>query len=92
VKLSDLIIEHGPYEAGELSPFAGGVDRGDLNELREELLAARAVLQPGHLEVAGAENDVEIICTRGGWHARIDAFSDLAELGQRAGEHAEVCR
>jgi hypothetical protein len=44
VKLSDLIIEHGPYEAGDvvLASFASMLlDVDDLNELREELMAPR---------------------------------------------------
>lgn len=94
MKLSDQIIEHGPYEAGQRAPIglrdAYLIEAEDLNELREELLAARKVGEV-RFDVAGAENDVEIICQACTWFARVPAWSDLAELDRRAGEHAEVC-
>lgn len=101
MKLSDLIIEHGPFTAGEwISGDIADVlmTAAAVNELREELMAARAALQAGRFEVDGDGSEVyssvTLRCTHCGPIAEIETLRDgpvdLAELNQRAGEHAEV--
>lgn len=99
VKLSDLIIEHGPYEPGEVQrgfKHLPLTDEAALNELREELIAARcdrtrfrvyAVPRSRGSETLGITHDD---CP-GQWHAEVDDFTGLDELCQRAREHVEVC-
>lgn len=108
MKLSDLIIEHGPYawdeHQQEPRPDISGqlCDAAALNELREELMAARAVREAGErFEVWGVGSDDFGAIVLGhrdcpdAWQAELETTDDqptLAELNQRAGEHAEVCR
>jgi hypothetical protein len=42
VTLADQIINQGPYAGGERNPIGFGADRTELNELRDELIAARS--------------------------------------------------
>lgn len=107
MSLADQIIEHGPYEAYALVPneVMRWIESGQLNELRDELIAARALkemLASGRFELS-----VSAYCDGDGayvnlHHGNCDIAEyeaegggptlDLAELVQRAGEHAEVCR
>jgi hypothetical protein len=99
MRLSDLIIEHGPYVAGEVQrgfKHLPLTDETALNELREELMAARkASEERERFEVVGLgydDHDVVVTCrTCGSWDAKLDAWTGLADLNRRAGEHAEVC-
>lgn len=104
MKLSDQIIEHGPYAAGDSSPLPGELehraDVHDLNELREELVAARKVGgERERFEVRATaiceDAQLWVTCGRcGGRYATwvFDEPQTLAELNRRASEHAEVCR
>lgn len=94
-RLGDLIIEHGPYYAAQLNPITAPT-AAELNELREELIAARKareVLEAvARLAKCAAELDPTerrfVLRTEGcGWCGG----DHLAELNQRAAEHAEVC-
>lgn len=98
MKLSDLIIEHGPWN--DSGRIMGTADMADLNELREELMAARAAAAiPAGFSVEAiglADGDQQIWINHKrcpeSWHAELDELVTLAALVQRAGEHAEVCR
>lgn len=99
--LADQIIEQGPYEAWK--PLAGwlrlrNLAVEDLNELRDGLVAARQAregLKRFEVEALGdylGEGRIWLRCDRcHAWAADISGPLTLAELGQRAGEHAEVC-
>lgn len=97
MKLSDLIIEHGPYIGPSATVMGVDVSAADLNELREELSAARKL---GELLTRftaqggadGAFGDIDLHCNRCGHDSWIEEEVTLAELSRRAGEHAEVCR
>ena len=104
MSLADQIIEHGPYRGGDrmTAVMAGVVDLTQINELRDELVAGRALKEL----LAGGRFNVyaSLLRARGGaflglehdgcpsrWYAELDDFTALAQLVQRAGEHAEVC-
>lgn len=100
-KLSDLIIEHGPFTPGEwISDNIADVltTAAAVNELREELIAARALLRLGERFTVHAVTpypgtaDVAIHHDCRAWWVDIDEPLTLAELNRRASEHAEVCR
>jgi hypothetical protein len=102
VKLSDQIIEHGPYVAGEVQrgfKHLPLTDETALNELREELMAARAANEERSrfsVEAVGTAGDdgdeIWLCCDRCGlWQVQLGATLGLGELNRRAGEHAEVC-
>lgn len=107
MSLADQIIEHGPVVPGEVygaAIVASMCDSEMFNELRDELIAARALKQqlaPGRFEVDAlgdylGDAKLWVSCRRCPWDAEIpDSASgptDLAELVQRATEHAEACR
>ena len=103
MSLADQIIEHGPYTPGEVQrgfKHLPLTDETALNELRDELIAARALkelLASGRFEVwAAADSDpwMALGCNNGcGWVVDLGSSPiGLAELVQRAGEHAEGCR
>jgi hypothetical protein len=102
-KLGDLIIEHGPFTAGEwISGDIADVlmTAAAVNELREELIAARKASEERQqfrvyvVPFARGNEQLGITCDRPGcgWHTEIEDFTGLAELNRRASEHAEVCR
>lgn len=129
MKLSDLIIESGPAVAGGKMPFPAAdngypiITAAQINELREELIAARKAgeLRVAKIAATKALRDLHVAreqapdlsrfrtyvisFARSGdpaigithdecpsrWTAEVDDFTALAELVQRAGEHAEVC-
>lgn len=98
MSLADQIIEHGPYD-GTVHPRYGAQTYSftgtDLNELRDELVAARALkelLADGRWQIEAYGNELALTCGRCGWTAWPTEPADLAELVRRAGEHTEVCR
>lgn len=109
-RLGDILVEHGPiaqdYVASPgLSSDMRWIRADEINELREELMAARAAAALGErFEVdATPWRDAEganlmISCRRCPWYADIEYAvgvhdaTALAELNRRAGEHAEACR
>lgn len=103
MRLSDLIIEHGPWTDHDAAALltlriTQGRAARELNELREELLAARkAGEERARFEIDGGYDyghDITTLhCTRcRAWRVALDGPADLAELNRRAEEHAEVCR
>lgn len=104
--LADQIIEHGPYvwdeRQQEPRPDISGQlnDADGLNELRDELIAARALtelLASGRyavepVVVRTGRATLWLTCNRCRWFDGIDTSTGLAELVRRAAEHAEVCR
>lgn len=101
MSLADQIINQGPYRDGDSLPIEVQVaDSAEVNELRDELMAARALkelLASGRFLVyAAASGDAQIGLTHDGcpgrWWVDLGDFTALAELVQRAAEHAEVCR
>jgi len=101
MSLADQIIEHGHVEPGDDRPgWFGRLTAAGINELRDELIAARALkelLTSGRFTVDAVYSGdlyVTLECNRPDcpWVAEPDTPADLAELVQRAGEHAEVCR
>lgn len=94
MKLSDLIIEGGPYYASQLNPLTAPTTE-QLNELREELMAARAVLDVlsrFRLDINFWDDTAHGECLRCGMRSSVSADDTLGELSRWAGEHAEVCR
>lgn len=102
MKLSDLVIEHGPWTEHDAAALltlraVQGRAAAELNELREELLAARAVLEAHRFPIDGVWHTddtagLDIRCIRCPWvWSDQDGETDLAELNRRAAEHAEVC-
>lgn len=95
MKLSDLIIEHGPYVGWQESPIQQHLSAAALNQLREELVAARCDrtrFEIGAVPTRDDEVHPDIRCGRCGWFVEFaDAWPTLDELNQRAQEHAEVC-
>lgn len=100
VSLADQIIEHGPWRDG--GRIMGTVDMADLNELRDELIAARKTRERQerfHVEGDGSEVDsvVVIRCAHCKWtHEHVIQGRettwrtlDLAELNRRADEHGD---
>lgn len=102
MSLADRIIEDGPFIAGDVMPaWAGEFHRTQaLNELRDELIAARALkelLTSGRFTIDAVWSSdlyITIECNRPDcpWIAEPDTPADLGDLVRRAGEHAEVCR
>lgn len=94
--LADQIIEHGPYEPRHALV---SWDTAALNELRDELIAARALtelLASGRyavepVVVRTGRATLWLTCNRCRWFDGIDATAALGELVRRAAEHAEVC-
>lgn len=91
--IADQMIEHGPYQPHQAVAWW---DTAALNELRDELTAARALRDLlGQVEVSalytlGPILQIRHTCPH--WAAHVDRPLSLAELVQRASEHAEVCR
>jgi hypothetical protein len=89
--LADQIIEHGPYQPGDRSPFASGVDFYELRALRRELIRGRrlrAAAEAFFGHVPGTESDF--------WDdtdfANFEALETVvAGLVRRADEHTEGC-
>jgi len=98
MSLADQIIEHGPYPPDEFRIL--NVTTAELNELRDELIAARALkelLAARRFTVDAVYSGdlyVTLECNQPDcpWIAEPDTPADLAELVQRATEHAEVCK
>lgn len=106
MSLADQIIEHGPWKPGTIGLELLADTSGALiipeavNELRDELIAARALkelLGRFQVEALGAHGyDARIYthCGTCGWEHEGDWEQPfgLAELVQRAREHGEVCK
>lgn len=101
--LTDRIIDAGPYEPGQVLPpelVREVFKTGELNALRDELVAARQMreLLTDLADPDPCWFDHHGYCQAHGWmatdphcpHARAKEL--LAELSQRADEHTEVCR
>lgn len=104
MSLADQIIEQGPVVAGDTMPFPTApnghpiITAAEINELRDELIAARALIEllgRFHIEptmVRTGAVHIRLACRHCRWEHWTDEPGDLAELVQRATEHAEVCR
>lgn len=101
MRLTDRIIEAGPYAPGDVLPpelVREVFKTGELNNLREELLAARKASEVrGRFAIdAFVTADLGIVtqleCRRCDYVAEIKTRIGIAELNRRAAEHAEVCR
>lgn len=96
MKLTDQIIEHGPFVAGEPQPdWMRSPKATDYNELRNELIAAREARERFQVEgigLYGASGDLSLRCGRCPWTLHTSARLTLAELNRRADEHGEECR
>jgi hypothetical protein len=101
--LADQIIEHGPYAQDYLigPGFAGPLRwlrAAELNELRDELIAARTARerqQRFQVEAGaiGEDGQLWLTCDRCGHLVVVsDEPLTLAELNQHADEHTEECR
>lgn len=94
MSITERLINDGPFGG------IGVLKASDLNTIRAELIelhrlraATEALKQVDVTGLGRDDRDVELRCNRCGiWYATLDAYSALAELVQRAGEHAEVCR
>lgn len=97
MSLADQIIEHGPYHDADSLPIqVQTADNADINQLRDELIAARALkelLGQFHLEIDFWNDDALLRCRTCGANGFVSGDeSPLAELVRWATEHAEVCR
>lgn len=101
MSLADQIIEHGPYMGGtdaQIQILGVNITANDINELRDELITARAhkeLLGQFDLEVDRWTDPIEVDLTHGNrcdWIIWFTGEFTLAELVQRATQHAEVCR
>lgn len=98
--LADLIIEHGPFTPGDviLASFASQLLRvGDLNELRDELIAARKAAERREkifVDIDFWNDEAHLGCLACGTRfcIGIDADETLGDLDRRADEHTEECR
>lgn len=89
MSLADQIIGHGPYEPHQA---LASWDTAALNELRDELITARALkelLTAGRWQIEAYGNELALTCGRCGWTAWP---TEPVDLVRRAAEHTEVCR
>lgn len=103
MSLADLIIEHGPYLAGDLLPeWKRLTAAADHNALRDELIELRRLRAAAETRLNGPMVARLRTCaadTSPNWDGRITIYPpearelvNLIDLVRRADEHAEECR
>jgi hypothetical protein len=81
VTLADQIINQGPYAGGERNPIGFGVDRAELNELRDELMAARARLSASQSDGNGPAVGRDTPDSPGAIHDTVTTYEEWRVTG-----------
>jgi hypothetical protein len=84
VTLADQIINQGPYAGGERNPIGFGVDRAELNELRDELMAARARLSASQSDGNGPAVGRDTPDSPGAIHDTVTTYEEWRVTGALA--------